>query len=269
MKENTIIEPTLESFESDLLMSVREDLAEHLKSFQNESAAWASFEKYSGLNRKTLKGFLTNNRSPYPQTLVNFYKWKFKTTDLNEVISNLDAKVRQFLANNGYDLGASKKDITHIICKTSIHYEIYLHTEDGQSIRKSEVLRLYGLRGEEALTEMLLEDILHAVDGETIMAGSVRSSQDLNYYRQSFKTFYDLMPWKKLEDNLFDENTTLSLGNIVVPEKELQDLARVFGDFQKKICQIHARGLKAPMSERKNIIYTFSYFSTPLKEGSK
>ncbi len=55
MKENTIIEATPQ-FETDLLMSVREELTEHLKSFQNESAAWASFEKYSGLNRKTLKG---------------------------------------------------------------------------------------------------------------------------------------------------------------------------------------------------------------------
>lgn len=262
MLETPVIE------KQDLLFEIRQELESHLKTYQNESAAWSSFEKYSGLNRKTLKGFLTSNRVPYPQTLVNFYKWKFKTEDLNEVVKNLDGKVKQLLASQGYELGTNKKDITSLVCQTPVHLEIYLMTEDGQTVKKSRVKEVYGKSGEDALHDLVMEDVVHLIDGETIIAGSVRSSQDLNYYKQAFKQLLAILPWGKLENNLMDESISLSLGNVVVANKDMQELARAFGDFHKKLCQLHVRGLKTKADERSNIMYNFSYFHSSLEEGA-
>lgn len=259
---------TTQTDELELLKEVRSELTEHLKSYQNESAAWASFEKYSGLHRKTLKGFLNSERTPYPQTLLSFFKWKYKTSEVNEIIPQLPIKTRQYLSYCGYNLQDNKKDITHIVCKSLIHYQIYLATEDNQTVKKSAIKEQYGKRGEEALNDLIAAEIIENIDQEIITTGHIRSSEDLNYLRQSMKLMQEILPWERLENDIFDQGITLSLGNMVIANKDLQELALAFGDLRRKICLLHSRGIKTAEDERQNLIYNYTYFSSSVEGAS-
>jgi len=91
MREQVSTENSVSTFKAmSFYDNLKAELKRRLDSFQNESAAFLSFEKYSGLNRKTLRRFLESNRTVYPQTVVRFYKWIFKTNCEKQVTLDLD-----------------------------------------------------------------------------------------------------------------------------------------------------------------------------------
>jgi len=250
--------------------NLKAELKRHLDSFQNESAAYLSFETYSGLNRKTLKRFLESNCTVYPQTVVRFYKWIFKTNCEKQVTTKLDQETKNFLVSNGYNMYSEKKDITDIVCKSGVHYEIYLMTEDQQTIRRSEIERLYGAKGTEALNDLLINEIVSSLDDNTVTTGTVRSSEDSNYYKSTASLIPKMLPWKKIETDYLDKNIGFTSGNVVVAKNDKNLLDKAYSEYLKKLCEIHERGLKTQSSERDNFIYSTLVFKPQLeREGEQ
>lgn len=251
----------------DPLASLREEMKERLESYQNESAAFASFERFSDLNRKTLRGFLEGKRVPYPSTLVKFCKWIYKLQDERETLLKIGPELRAYLINNGYNMTAEKKDITWLITKSTIHFELYMMTEDHQLIKKSEIAEIYGKRGVEALDELLLESVLQSLDENSFTAGTIRAARDNNYYKATSRLMNELFPWDETEKNPSFSDAGLSLGNIVVSKNDEEQINRVFADFYRKLCDLHDRGMKEKMENRLRFVYSTAVYRPITERG--
>ncbi len=251
----------------DLFNRIREDLSQKIGSYLNESAAYSSFVKETKLSKKTLLNFLQSKCTPYPSTLISFYKWLLKADSEYEVFKMLQPEVKVYLAENGYNLDAVKKDITTLICKSTIHYEIYLMTEDKQVIKGLTIEKLYGAKGLEAINELLLEEVIVAIDENTFTAGRVRSNEDVDYYMHAATKIAQMLPWSAADENVFDSDLGYTLGNIVASKQDRALLDKAFLDFKKKLCEIHARGMKEDKSNRERFVYsTLLYKPTSERE---
>jgi hypothetical protein len=254
--------------DEDVLEVIREELRAFFKTYNNESAAFSSFERFSGLNRKTLKGFIDANRRPYPSTLISFYKWYYKTEKLNEIATKLRPEVMAYLASNGLDVAIEKKDITAFVTRSSIHYEIYLLTEDQQVIKRSDLERDYGLRGLDALNDLLIENIVLAIDENTFTTGRIRAEHNLDYYEKSSAMISGLIPWSKIKNKeVSQRGMKLSLGSLVITPSEYGDLNKLFGDFNKRLCDIHAKAMKKPLKERQTMVYSVMGLTPSMIKG--
>lgn len=248
--------------EVDALTQSRRELADYLKSFTTESAAFSTFEKYSGMTRKTLKAFLESNRRPYPKTLFAFYKWYFKTSNDKEVTNKLSPKLKKYLLVNGHEVKFERKDIAHIVCKSSIHYELYLMTEDNQIITKDYVLEFFGKRGLDALNELVLENVISAIDENNYSTGLIRAKEDIQYNREATKLFPVMFPWDKLEENALNESAGYSFGNFLVRKDRKKDLHKAFRDFCSKVSELHEDALKEKSPQNKsNYLYSLLMFN--------
>lgn len=255
------------SLSSDLLGSFREQLQEKLSSYNNESAAYASFERYSGLSRKTLKGFLEHARRPYPNTLIAFNKWLFKTEDEQFVVSQLSAEVRSYLVKSGYNLSSQKKDMTNLVCKTSIHTELYLLTEDHQIIKRSEIVAFFGQRGLEALNELVFEGIIQALDEESYTAGLIRACDDVKFYKETTKMIQEMCPWTELALDPGLSDVGVSAGNLIISDQDEDELNRLLLDLRKKLCVLHEKGLKLPQDKQRRYVFSTLFFRPSLERG--
>lgn len=251
--------------ELSIFDQLRSDLFKHFSSYQNESAAYASFEDYSGLHRKTLKRFLESNSTAYPQTLVRFYKWLFKSKCEKSVLEKLGHETKQFLATNGYNMISEKKDITQIICKSTNHLEIYLKTEDQQILTKEAIEKNYGNKGLEALNDLLLNEIITSIDEKTFTTGPIRSDESVEYFKNASILIPKMLPWEKVENNYQDESIGFTLGNIISSRQDKELINKAVSDFKKKLCHIHDRGMKASPEEREMYVYSTVIFK-PLSE---
>jgi len=241
---------------SDIFENIRGELSQKIKSYQNESAAYSSFTKETKLSKKTLLNFLQSKCTPYPSTLVSFYKWLFKADNEFEVFKQLTPEVKIYLSDNGYNFDAVKEDITTLVCKSTIHYEIYLMTEDQQVVKKSTIEKLYGSKGLDALEDLLLDEVIVAVDENTLTAGRVRSNEDVNYYMNASLKIAELLPWSAADENIFDSDIGYTLGNIIAAKQDRAMLDKAFLDFKKKLCEIHARGMRTEKSDRESFVYS-------------
>ncbi len=251
----------------DPLVSLRQEMRERLESYQNESAAMASFERFSGLNRKTLKGFLDGKRVPYSSTLVRFCKWIHKVQDEKEALLKIGPELRTYLINHGYNMTAEKKDITWLIAKSTIHFELYMMTEDHQLIKRSEISEIYGKRGLEALNELLLEGVLQSLDENTCTAGTIRAARDNNYYKASARLMNELFPWDETEKNPNFSDAGLSLGNIVVSKSDEEQINKVFAELNRKLCDLHDKGMKEKVENRLRFVYSTAVYRPITERG--
>jgi hypothetical protein len=247
----------------DPIEVLKQDLQSHLDSYTNESAALASFERFSGLNRKTLKGFLEKGRQPYPQTIYNFCKWLYKTVEDQVIRQRLSPALHHYLAQNGYPLDVERKEIASVICKSPIHLEIYLMSEDYQIVERAQVQKIWGQQGLEAYNEFLLLEVLQAIDEERATRGKVRSIEDDEYFRLAAPLIPEMFPW----DQSQALNGRLTLGNIVVEDKDVDELRRTLSEFERKLCEIHARGVKAPEQKRLRYVFSAAIFRTTLERS--
>jgi hypothetical protein len=263
------INQTSKTEKTSIFHQLRVQLDQRFQSYPNESAAYHSFEKYSKLHRRTLKRFLESKCTSYPQTLVSFYKWLFKTECEKDVIKNLDWETKNYLVTNGYNINSEKRDITSLICKSTIHYEIYLMTEDQQVISKAEVEKLYGSRGVEALNDLLLNEVVHAIDEKMITTGPIRSNEDVNYFENAAMLIPQILPWDEVKKDNFDQTIGYTLGNFIASIDDKKMIDKAFSDYKKKLCEIHERGLKAEPTKREKYIYSNLVFKPQLERKVK
>lgn len=251
--------------EEDFFETVRRGLLQRIQSFQNESAAYLSFTKETKLTKKTLLNFLQSKCRPYPSTLIAFYKWLFEAKSEPDVFEQLPSEARLYLAENGYNLDVTKKDITALICKSTIHYEIYLMTEDQQLVKKSAIEKLYGAKGLEAVNDLLMDEVIIAIDENNLTAGKVRSNEDVNYYKNAATMMAEMLPWGAADENIFDSDLGYTLGNIVSAKQDRAMLDKAFLDFKKKLCEIHARGMRANKVDRESFVYSTLLYKPTIK----
>jgi hypothetical protein len=260
-----LITTTESAVQTDALALLQEMLQDQLSTYQNESAALSSFERFSGLNRKTLKGFLDKGRQPYPQTIYRFCKWLFKTADDQVIRSSLPAALHHYLAQHGYALDVERKELRSLVCKSPQHLEIYFLTEDHQVVQRSKVRQAWGEQGLEALHELLLHDLVQALDDEHFTRGKVRAIEDMNFYCEAAKLAPHLFPWKQDASNPLARLGRISVGNIVVSSDDRDELRQAFQDFEDRLCQIHARGMKEVQEKRLRYLFSASIFRPTLE----
>jgi hypothetical protein len=264
-REVTEVSSSTSVCKSFLFDELREQLHTHLESFSSTSAAYSSLKKYACITSKTLKAFLESKSTPYPVTIVSFYKWLYKTECEFEVFDKLSEDMKEHLIKNGYNLSVEKKNITELISKSTIHYEIYLMTEDHQVIQKEKIQDTFGKRGIEALNDLAINEVITALDSESYTTGKVRAVESVSYYKNAACLIAQLLPWESVEENSFDPDTGYALGNFVASKKDSGLIRKTFQDFQKKICDIHERGMKEDKLDREKYIYSTLLFK-PLSE---
>lgn len=260
MSDDSLNELNLENSLGDEFDEARSSLLAHFKSYHNESAAYSSFEKYSGLSRKTLKSFLNGERKPRPNTFFSFFKWLYKNHDEKEVFNSLDHEIRDYLVRQGYSVETDRKEITDIVCKSSIHLELYLMTEDNQTVSKKTIQRKYGEKGLEALHDLLLENILLAIDETTFTSGQVRGTYSNKYFKKASTLAPEIFPWERIEQNSLSKKATCSLGNIIIPSDKLDRLSKLIEDFEKGLIELHQDGLKETLDKREKFAYSLMAF---------
>jgi hypothetical protein len=241
---------------SSLFDELREQMSAHLESFSSQSAAYNSLKKYAGVTSKTLKAFLGSKSTPYPATIISFYKWLHKTESELEVYEKLSEQMKEYIIKNGYNLRVEKKNITDLICKSTIHYEIYLMTEDQQIIAKSKIVDTFGRRGLEALNELALHEVVLALDSESYTMGKVRAEETVIYYQRSASMIAEMLPWQSVEQDNFDPDTGYTLGNFVASKNDSGLVRKAFQDFQRRLCDIHEKGMKEDRENRTRYVYS-------------
>lgn len=243
------------------------DLLERLNSFPSTSAAYASFEKYTNKDRRTLKNFLGSKSTPYPSTIVCFYKWVYKTENESEVIEQLSFELKSYLKANGYNINLEKKDLNHIIFKSNTHFEIYLMSEDNNVFSKSTVLKLYGESGKEALDELLLEEVVSAISDEEFTTGRYRADQTTKYFKEASSLIHGLVPWAQIEKNPMTKDAVANLGNFLVPKGREEEVDKLVGEFWKRLNDLHSEGLKiADSNNVTNYFYSLLLFKPKMSD---
>lgn len=243
------------------------DLLERLNSFPTTSAAYASFEKLTNKDRRTLKNFLGSKSTPYPSTIVCFYKWVYKTEKESEVLEQLSFEIKNYLKANGYNINLKKKDLNHIIFKSKIHFELYLMSEDNNVFSRNTVLRLYGEAGKEALDELLLEEVVSAISDETFTTGRYRADQTTKYFQEASALMHGLVPWAKLEKNPMTKDAVANLGNFLVPKGKEEEVDKLVGEFWKRLNDLHTEGLKVANSSKvTNYLYSLLLFKPKMSD---
>lgn len=262
-------ESNLSSIKTEPLYErIQIDLLERLDSFPTSSAAYASFEKYTRKDRRTLKNFLGSKSTPYPSTIVCFYKWIYKTEDESEVIDQLSYEVKSYLKANGYNINLEKKDLNHIIFKSKIHFELYLMSEDNNVFSRNTVLKLYGESGKDALDELLLEEVVGAISDEKITTGRYRADQTTKYFKEASSLMHGLVPWAQIEKNPMTKEAVANLGNFLVPKGKEIEVDKLVGEFWKRLNDLHSEGLKiADSSKVTNYLYSLLLFKPKMSDA--
>ena len=135
-------------------------------------------------------------------------------------------------------------------------------TEDGQTLSKEYVSETFGKRGLEALNELLLEEIISAIDNSCFTTGFIRAKEDIQYNQEATRLIPQMFPWGKLEDNALNEDTGFSFGNFLVRKKRKKDLHKAFRDFIRKLAELHEDALKETEPKNKlNYIYSLLLFN--------
>lgn len=246
-----------------LIKKMKEAIVVNYNKYQNESAAYGSFEKYSNLNRKTLKSLMNETRVPYPNTIIAIYRWIFKETDTNKLESLLDPEIKVLLSSVGYPIETQKQNVNDVIFRSNIHTAIYFMTSDQQILSKDTIFNLYGQTGLFALTELVANKIIADMGNDHYTTGEVRAEQNTAFFEGSSMGITSLFPFAKLEKDYSYEGAVISCGNVTIAKEDEKAFMDHIRAINKILNKYESCALKLAKNKKSNIMFSFSAFRAP------
>lgn len=231
---------------------IKDVINKKIATFPSTAEAKISFEEWTNYSWKTLTNFLDDITNPYPITIISFYSWSLQTREETDIFNSLNNRQKGYLVSMGYEVAPKKKDITKILNRSKNHAHLYDLTADNRIISKKTVEN-YGEDSVLALNDLLLEEVILPLPGDTYTTGSTRAITDLDYYKTCARHAIDNFPWHLVAQDHGTDQAGLQYGNICIPTENREEVISSIISLSKKVSKLREKASKLPQDKVDNI----------------